>query len=327
MITVADRAADAPDVVTFGESMLLLRAETGVPLRAATWFQRDVAGAEGNVAVGLARLGHRVQFVLRVGDDPFGPVVVAAYRAEGIDVVPIFDPQRATGVLIRDVLADRPIEVVYHRASSAATALAPGDVPADLIAAARLLHVTGITPVLSDSAAETTYAAVDAARASGTVVSFDPNLRRRLTAPDTARQRWLPIVDRAAIVLAGVDEAEILTGVDGTDRRRTAAWFHERGVTTVVIKDGPAGCWASDGGDLLDQPAMPVVVVDPVGAGDAFAAGLLSSVLDGADLAQAVLAGAAVGARCVQVAGDLAGLPTRVELDQLLGGYRDHISR
>ncbi|HET9666863.1 MAG TPA: carbohydrate kinase family protein, partial [Desertimonas sp.] len=90
---------------------------------------------------------------------------------------------------------------------------------------------------------------------------------------------------------------------------------------------GPAGCWASDGGDLLDQPAMPVVVVDPVGAGDAFAAGLLSSVLDGADLAQAVLAGAAVGARCVQAAGDLAGLPTRVELDQLLGGYRDHISR
>lgn len=310
------RPIGAPDVVTFGELMVLLRADTGVPLRAATTFHRDIAGAEGNVAVGLARLGHRVTLGLRVGADAFGSGLVAACRAEGIEVVATVDPDRPTGLLIRDVFDDRPIEVVYHRAGSAASALTPADVPVGAIAAARVLHITGITPVLSDSAAEATAIAVAAARAAATVVCFDPNLRRRLAEPAVAAARWRPIVEQSDVVLSGAVEAALLAGRSDPDG--LAAWFHERGVSVVVVKDGAAGAWASDGTRRVDQPAMRVRAVDPVGAGDAFAAGFLSDLLDGGDLSACMRSGAAVAACAVQVAGDTVGLPTRAERDRLL---------
>lgn len=234
------RPIGAPDVVTFGELMVLLRADTGVPLRAATTFHRDIAGAEGNVAVGLARLGHRVTLGLRVGSDVFGSGLVAACRAEGIEVVTTVDPDRPTGLLIRDVFDDRPIDVVYRRAGSAASALTPGDVPMAAIAAARVLHVTGITPVLSRSAAEATAVAVDSAREATTVVSFDPNLRRRLAEPAVAVARWRPIVEHSDVVLSSAEEAALLTG--RTDPDGMAGWFHERGVAVVVVRGCPASC-------------------------------------------------------------------------------------
>lgn len=319
--TMPPRPAGSPDVITFGEVMVLLRAETGVPLRTATRFHRDIAGAEGNVAVGLARLGHHVTLAIRVGRDPLGDALVASYRAEGIDVVVTFDELRPTGLLLRDVFDDRPIDVMYHRAGSAASALRPGDLPLDAIVAARVLHVTGITSVLSETAAEAAYQAIGAARAHGTVVSFDPNLRRRLADPATSVARWVPVIEQTDILLAGADEAAAIVGT--VDPEQTAEWFHDRGVGVVVVKDGSAGSWASDGAQMLHQPALPVRTVDPVGAGDAFAAGFLSELLDGGDLGSALSSGAAVAACAVQVAGDVGGLPTRAERDRLLATGND----
>ena len=304
------------DVFTFGEVMALLRADDGLPLAHAGSFRRDVAGAEGNVAIGLARLGHRVHLVLRLGTDAFGDAVAATFRSEGVGLTVIHDPDRPTGLLLRDVLDSRPITVVYHRAGSAASALVPADLDLERVGRARVLHVTGITPVLGAGAAEATLAAVTAARRAGTLVTFDPNLRPSLAAAEIAVARWLALLEQTDIVLASADEAEAM--VASRDPRTVARWFHARGVGVVVVKDGAQGAWASDGGEILLAPARPVRAVDPVGAGDAFAAGFISALLDGGDLRAALDSATVVAASAVQFAGDTAGLPSRAERDAML---------
>ena len=259
------------------------------------------------MAIGLARLGHRVHLVLRLGADAFGAAVAATFRSEGVGLTVIHDPDRPTGLLLRDVLDSRPITVVYHRAGSAASALAPADLDLDRVGRARVLHVSGITPVLGASAAEATVAAVTAARRAGTLVTFDPNLRPSLASVEIAVARWLHLLEQTDVVLASADEAEAM--VASRDPRTVARWFHARGVGVVVVKDGAQGAWASDGDEILLAPARPVRAVDPVGAGDAFAAGFISALLDGGDLRAALDSATVVAASAVQFAGDTAGLP------------------
>src|SRR4051794_27707730 len=156
------------DVVTFGEAMALLLAEPAVPLRRALSFRRQVAGAESNAAVALARLGHPVGWFGRVGADAFGDAVLGTLRAEGIDLSRVVrDATAPTGLIARDCSAARPTEVAYYRRGSAGSRLAPSDVDGEYLARSRWLHVTGITPVLSPSASAATTAAVEAARGAG----------------------------------------------------------------------------------------------------------------------------------------------------------------
>jgi 2-dehydro-3-deoxygluconokinase len=301
---LSDHVAPEWDVVTFGEAMALLLAEPGVPLTEATAFRRTVAGSESNVATGLARLGHRVGWFGRVGDDAFGQVVLRALRGEGVDVSRArLDPAAPTGLLVRDGHGQRPVDVLYYRAGSAGSRLSPDDVDPGYIAAARLLHLTGITPVLSEAAHQATERAVRIARDAGALISFDPNIRLRLTDPDRARQVLRPLAAAADIVLAGADEAELLTG------KADASWFLDHGAGLVVIKNGAAGSWATDGTDTWRQGAVPVHALDPVGAGDAFAAGFLSGHLAGLDVPERLLRGATLSAQVVQVVGDTEGLP------------------
>lgn len=315
LTVVSDTRPDEPDrldVVTFGEAMVLLLAEPGVPLAEATTYRRLVAGSEANVAIGVARLGRRVGFVGRVGADAFGDVVRRAIRGEGVDASRLVtDPDATTGVIVRDAHAypARQTEVVYLRAGSAGSRLAPSDIDADYIAGARILHLTGITPVLSDSAAAATDKALAAAKAAGVTVVLDPNIRRRLGPLERTLDRILALVDSADVVLAGADEARLLTGAADTDT--AVERLLARGPALVVIKDGAAGAWASDGRDVVHRPAVPATVVDPVGAGDAFAAGFLAATLDGADVAACLHAGAVLGAMAVSAVGDVEGLPHR----------------
>jgi 2-dehydro-3-deoxygluconokinase len=309
----------ANEAVTFGEAMVLLLAEPGTPLRSATSFRRSVAGAESNVAVGLARLGHRVGWFGRVGADLFGEVVLAALRAEDVDVSrAIVDEEAPTGLLLRDCHPERPIEVIYHRRDSAGSRLSPPDVDSAWLAGTRLLHVTGITCVLSTSAHEAVLAAVQAAKSAGGAVSFDPNVRRKLIAPEQAVRRMRPVVEMADVVLAGADEAALLTGT--SDRLRAAEWFHKHGTSTVILKEGASGAWGSDQEAVHSEPARKVTVRDPVGAGDAFAAGFLSGWLRGMPLAAAMGEAAMVAAAVVQVPTDIDGLPTAAERDAMVAG-------
>jgi len=302
------------DLVTFGEAMGLFLAADGRPLAAATRFERQVAGAELNVAVGLARLGHRVGWFGRVGRDTAGALVRRTLRAEGIDDSRVVeDPRRPTGLLVRDRHPERRIRVDYHRAGCAGGALHEDDVDRAYVAGARVLHVTGITAALSPSARRATFAAMQAARDGGVTTVLDPNFRLKLWGPRAARPVLTALVALADVVLAGVEEASLITGV--ADREEAAARVHALGPRTVVIKAGREGAWASDGDVAVAAPVQEVTMVDPIGAGDAFDAGFLSGVLRGEGLERCLELGAAVGAACVQVPGDLDGLPTRAELE------------
>ncbi|MDO8189262.1 sugar kinase [Conexibacter sp. JD483] len=340
-------APASPEVVTCGETMGLLLADDGLPLRRARQFRRTLAGAELNTAVGLARLGHRVAYGGRVGDDPFGEDVRATLLAEGIDAAALHvDPDVPTGLLTRDRDGHRRIRVVYHRAGMAGSRLTADDLAALPIERARLLHLTGITPALSESAARATADAAARARAAGVPIAFDPNFRARLWSREQALPALRELAAGATIVLTSEDEGAWLAGIDaaaapardgdasgvrGAPARdadalaqEIAAWFHARGAAIVVVKRGADGAWVSDEGRGGAVPALAVAAVtDPVGAGDAFDAGFLSGWLDGLDAPAAARRGAACGAAVVQVAGDLEGLPTRTELEDLLSDTRE----
>ncbi|MGH3734313.1 MAG: sugar kinase [Micromonosporaceae bacterium] len=313
------------DAVTFGEVMGLLVARPGQPLAHARDFAGGVAGAEATVAIGLARLGHRTGWFGQVGADAFGTAALTALRGAGVDVSRAgVDPHAPTGMLVRDAHPRRRITVQYYRAGSAASRLGPADIDAAYLAEARLLHVTGITPALSDSCLEATKAALAAAREAGVTVSFDPNVRLRLWSAERAAQVLAELVAGADIVLTGADEAALVTGE--SDPEQAAAWFGDHGSSLVVVKAGADGAWATDGKQRWSVPVLPAEVVDPVGAGDAFDAGFLSGWLDDLPTPEALARGAACGALSVQALGDLDGLPypqdlraaldTRAEVDR-----------
>jgi 2-dehydro-3-deoxygluconokinase len=310
--------ADRLDVVTLGEAMVLLLAEPGVPLGAATRYRRSVAGAESNVAIALARLGHRAGFAGRVGEDVFGQVILRTLRGEGVDVSRVRTDPAPTGLLVRDCVGERPAEVLYHRRGSAGAQLGPGDVDPGYVRRASLLHLSGVTALLGDGPLAAARTALDAAREAGVPVSFDPNVRARLCPPERAAELLRPFAEGAAIVLAAEDEALLLSG--RADPEDAAEWFLERGAELVVVKRGAGGSWATDGRERWEQPAHAVTVVDPIGAGDAFAAGLISARLRGAGPARALAEGAVVAALCVQAPTDIDGLPTAAERDALLAG-------
>lgn len=302
-------------VVTCGEAMLLMLAEPGIPLERAVAFRRSVAGAESNVAAGLARLGHPVRWLGRVGDDPSGRSVLAQLRADGIDTsYAVTDRRAPTGLLMRDSHPARAIDVQYHRAGSAASLLAPDELTAPMVRGASIVHVTGITPMLSDSAHRATLRLLDLAREAGATVSFDPNVRLKLGTPERWREVVAPLLERADLVLAGEDELELLGDV--SPKALLAA-----GVRTVVVKhrDKSASCLTERG--THHQPVFRVPVTDPVGAGDAFAAGFLSGVLRDAPWEECLREAAAVAALVVQCATDTDGLPDRAGLDRALAAF------
>ncbi len=305
-----------PDVVTFGESMALFRADPGEALRTARRFSRSIAGAESNVAVGLSRLGLAAGWFGRVGDDPLGLSILDTLRGEGVDVSrAIVDDRAFTGVLVRDTHAERRIDVAYARSGSAGSRLTPADLDPAYLASARVLHVTGITPALSASAGEATTEAIRLAAEAGVVVCFDPNIRRRLW-PDlhAARRELLRIAGRSQIVLLGHAEARVLTGQD--DPAAAARWLAGHGAATVAVKLGAGGALGLRDGESYHGAALAVHACDPIGAGDAFNAGFLAAWLRGADLPGCVDDGNLAAGLSVQVCGDIEGLPYRREIDE-----------
>ncbi|HET7626788.1 MAG TPA: sugar kinase [Bacillales bacterium] len=302
------------NVVTMGETMVLLSAESTGFMRYADRFTAKVAGAESNVAIGLARLGHRTGWISKLGNDEFGKKILTFIRGEGVDVSEVtFDPDAATGLYFKEQISEEEMRVQYYRAGSAASRLTPDDVNESYVAQADFLHLSGITPALSASCYETMLHAIRAAKQHGVKVVFDPNLRRKLWSEEEARNALLDLSGRADIVLPGLDEGDFLFG--SREPETLARRFHELGAATVVVKLGEQGAYYSADQESGTVDAFKVPrVVDPVGAGDGFAAGLLSGLLDQLPLAKAVRRGAAVGAIVTMVHGDVEGLPDKERL-------------
>ncbi|WP_435924720.1 sugar kinase [Paenibacillus sp. DYY-L-2] len=312
------------EVVTFGESMALLIAEGGKGLEYARNLEPSFGGAESNVAIGLARLGHASGWCGRLGNDPFGHRVIKAIRGEGVDVSRAeLTDEAPTGLMIRENVAGKS-SVYYYRKLSAASRMRPEHLDESYIAGAKILHVTGITPALGPSCAETIAAAMDMAKRNGVKVSFDPNLRLKLWSVEEARKTLLPLAMKADYFLPGLDELKLLYETESMDAI-LAKLDELPGVS--VIKGGEDQTYLYNEGRLTSVPYFKAErVIDTVGAGDGFCAGFLSGLLRDYSLEEAVRLGNLIGSQVIQAVGDWEGLPTAAEIDRLLQG-KGHIER
>ena len=308
------------DSIAIGETMALLVADQPGPLADAQHFSRRLAGADSNVAIGLARLGFQVGWISRLGADSFGSYVRRAIEAEGIDTSRVeTDAQRSTGLMLKSRAAagsDPLIE--YYRRGSAASQLGLAQFDPAYLLRARHLHATGITAALSADACALVSRAMQLMRAHGRSVSFDPNLRPSLW-PDvqTMRDTLNRLAREADWVLPGLAEGQLLTGCDTPEG--IAGFYLVRGAKAVLVKLGAAGAYLRTAdGEVHQSPGVTVpVIVDTVGAGDAFAVGIVSARLEGLPWPAAMARANWIAAQALQVVGDMEGLPRRDQLPAL----------
>jgi 2-dehydro-3-deoxygluconokinase len=304
--------------VTLGESLGLVRTAEFGPLRPGGDARISFAGAESNVAVGLARLGHPVSYVSRVGSDAVGRMVTTTLRGENVDVGHVaVDPQFPTALMLREHRTSSLLRVMYFRRGSACARLTREDIPVDMITAAGLLHISGITFGLSDTAREAATYAVSIAQEAGVLVSLDVNYRNALWSRPEASSVLRSVVGQVDIAFGGDDELALLCEESPRDLDAMAEVIMTDGPATVVCKQGAAGATAWDASGRHVALAVPTTEVDPVGAGDAFVAGYLSATLDGESVDTCLQRATRCGAFCVAVPGDWEGLPLREELEML----------
>lgn len=306
-------------LVTLGEVLAVLRSEHTGPLACGQSMRLSIAGSEANVAIGVSRLGHSAVFIGRTGSDPPGSMVRSVLLGAGVAARLAVDPERPTGLMLVERRMHDVRRVQYYRRASAGSALTPDDIEPATFADARILHVTGITPLLSDSAAAAVAAAVAQARIHGIPVSLDLNYRSALATPEQFRTALEPLVATADIVFASVDEARMLTGgpTQLEPKELAAAMTRSGSAAEIVLTDGRHGAWGFAEGWCIQQQAAPVTAADPIGAGDAFVAGYLAARLDGRPFQQRLALASRVAAICVATDGDWEGLPTSGELDLL----------
>jgi 2-dehydro-3-deoxygluconokinase len=314
------------DAVCIGETMAVLVPEQAGPLEESEVFRRGVGGAESNVACALAALGVPTAWISRLGADGFGRLVVTQLAERGVDTSAVaIDPQRPTGLYVKEIARDRSSRLHYYRSDSAASVLGPDslDEPAAsaLLGEARLVHLTGVTAALGYRAGHEggrrLVEAVLDRRKPGQLVSFDLNWRPRLwDGIGTGRPAAIlaELANRADVVLLGTDEAEAVFGTDDPHRLRALL----PGPRVLVVKDSGHRVTAFDGEGVVTEPALAVEVVEPIGAGDAFAAGYLAGLLRGYDQRRRLRLGHVCAAAVLMVAADHGTPPATAELDVLL---------
>ncbi len=314
-----DGAAIKFDVITVGEAMVLFAAQQPGSLDAVETFARTSAGAELNVAIGLARLGLRVGYLSAIGDDCFGRFLGATLDRERIDRRHVsVSTEHPTGFMLKSRSDDGSDPATqYFRRGSAASRIGPADNPKAWCAASRHLHLTGIFVAVSSSTRELVLEMAADARAAGRTISFDPNLRPALW---PSKGEMIDCLNHLASlsdwVLPGLEEGRLLTGCESP--QQIAAFYRDRGARAVVVKLGADGAFYSGKGGSGFVPGVPVErIVDTVGAGDGFAVGVISGLLEGLTLAEAAARGNTIGARVVGFPGDCDGLPTRQELNAI----------
>ncbi|TDB78433.1 sugar kinase [Actinomadura sp. KC216] len=320
------------DLVTFGETMARLENPVVGPMRHARTLDLGVGGAESNTAIGLCRLGGTAAWFGRVGDDEFGRLITNVLAGEGVQLGhTVVDRSAPTALLFKERRSGTLTRVQYYRTGSAGSRLSPSDVPHDLIRSARVLHVTGITAAISATARQALDDAVETARDAGVPVSLDLNYRQALWTPAEAGECLRNLAKRADLVFATEQEARLVvpadeSPADGDDLAGLAGSLAALGPRDVLIKRGAAGVVALCEGRLHVQPAHTVPVIDPVGAGDAFAAGYLAEFVRGRPVGERLETATAAGAYAVAARGDWEGLPSRAELD-LLKSAEDTVTR
>jgi 2-dehydro-3-deoxygluconokinase len=307
------------DVLTMGEAMLRLSVPPGDRLEDADRLDLHVAGAEANTAIALAQLGRQVTWVSRLPQSPLGRRAGRELRAAGVDTSHVsWVPGARMGTYFVELAASpRPVSVVYDRAGSAAAGLSPDDLPAGLVESARVVHLTGITPALSDGCRRLGLEAAERARAGKCRLTVDINYRAKLWSPEDARDCMTELAAAADLVVVTREDARDVLGIDG-EPAAVAAEVRERlDARSVVVTLGDQGSlWDSEVGSGRVDP-LPTTIVDRLGAGDAFMAGVIDGLLDD-DLDRGLRTGTVLASLALGSHGDHV-LTNRAEVDRLLG--------
>lgn len=306
-------------IVTVGEPMALFVANEAGELDKVTSFTKYIAGAEINVSVGVTRLGHSIEYVTQLGQDPFGKYIARFLEAEGIGTsYSKFYDGAATGFQLKGKDTENDPEVFYFRKNSAASKIPYSLSEAIALDEVDMLHMSGVFLAINDETYRFGENLVKRAKAKGIPVVFDPNLRPVLWGSTEKMVKGInDIAFQADYVLPGLGEGEILTGSKNPDE--IANFYLNKGVKGVIIKDGANGCFAYQVKDGKQDKTVAKgfkleTLVDTVGAGDGFAVGVVTGLIEGLSLAEILERANAIGAIQVSHISDNEGLPTRQEL-------------
>lgn len=306
-----------------GEPMELFAARDEGPLETVKNYATAVTGAEFNVAVGLTRLGHTVGYMTKLGNDPFGRNVFNAIKKNKIDTSLITcDDNHFTGFMLRSKATSGNSEPFYYCKNSAASTITTDDLGSINLNEYQYLHITGILPALSQSTLDAAKYLMRKAKECGLTIFFDPDLRPQLWNDKTMMAYHInEMAFLSDYFLPGAEEGRILTG-GLTTPESIASYYQVRGIPNVVVKVGPKGAYLATKKDHEYLPAYEIgKVADTSGAGDGFAAGVISGVMEGLPLREAVDRGNAIGSIQVMSAGDNEGLPDR---EQLTAFMKEH---
>lgn len=313
------------DLLTFGEALVeVMRTGIDQPLDTPSTFTGPYpSGAPFIFAAQAARLGLRVGAIGAVGDDAFGRCMLDQMRADGIDSRGVrVLPDRTTGVAFVAYNADGSRDFVFHARHAASGQLSPEMLEPELFDGLRCLHIMGSTLSMSEDALNTGLRALELAQAAGAYISFDPNLRPQLLAPDLARVAFEPFVAAADFLLPTVTELNLLTGITSV-RDAAATLIADKPSQIIVVKRGSDGCtvYSAQYPDGLHISGFPVIEVDPTGAGDCFDAGFLARFLSGDTIPEAARYANACGALAVTAKGPMAGAKTKAEVAEFLSKH------
>jgi 2-dehydro-3-deoxygluconokinase len=315
------------DVWTLGETMLRFTPRGYTRLEDAGELEVRTGGSESNVAVALARLGCRAAWVSKLPRNPLGMLIARRLRGYGVDLEHVVwsEGGRAGLYFIEPGSPPRPGQVLYDRARSAASTLAPEEVDWSVLDRVRHVHLTGITPALGESCAATTARALAEARARGCSVSFDVNYRARLWGHAAARVALAPLVAGLDLLICTEVDARLVFQLSGGYQELLRGLAAMSQAKVVALTLGSNGAVLYDGGSYLQASAFELAVVDRVGAGDAFDAGLIWGFLQG-DLQLGLNYGTAMAALKHSIPGDeFSG--SRDEVEALLESCSQEIQR
>lgn len=310
-----------PEVITMGETMMVFDSTTAGPLRYANQFTCHTGGAETNVAVGVVRMGHSAGWISQVGKDEFGRRIIQTFRGEGVDVSHVgMDPSHPTGIFFRESVGNGEYRNTYYRKDSAFSVISPDILDAEYIRSAKYLMISGITLAVNSRAAATARRAMEIAKEAGVQICFDPNLRLKMWSAEEAKRTMEPLWPMVDIALPGVDEGQVLFGLNNPDD--IAEHLQKNyGIRTVVVKVGADGAIGYQNGEKVVSPGFRTArVVDAFGAGDSFCAGILCGFLEKWDLAQTLQFSNAIGCMVVSAPGNIEAIPYREQVTAFIGG-------
>jgi len=327
------------EVVTFGEAMIRLNPPNFKRLEQASSLELQVGGAELNTAVGVSRLGHSSAWVSRLTNNPLGRLIANRAREAGVSTDHVlFTNEDRVGIYFLEFgAAPRASSVMYDRKDAAISKIAPGMIPwSKIFPGVKWFHTTGITPALSGTAAETTREALQAAKAAGATTSIDLNYRVKLWTPQEAGKWMTEFMSLCDVLITTEEDVERVFGIKGANFEEVAKLLAERfplKVVAITLRENPfvwRNSWtaiAYQNGTVYRTRTYEVEIVDRLGAGDSFAAGLIHGMLDSnGDVQKALDWGVATSAIKHSIPGDFAWI-NKDEVESLMKGGGLRISR